>query len=164
MGLGSAGEGRALPASLHVAAARGSGLFAQPGAVPVQIRGANGSRAVQTCGGWTRVPWKPGCTAACHSPLKRLLGFPGLGREGSNYWLIRGVLPWSPAMSTESRSAPARLTPWELLSTSPRSVSIEPAAPGSRGCTWCPGDVAVALAGAAWGAADRSGHGQSLAW
>lgn len=160
MGLGSAGEGRALPASWHVAAARGSGLFAQTGAVPVQICGANGSRAVQTCSSWTRVPWKPGCTAACHSLLKRLLGFPRVGREGSNYWLIRGVLPWSPAMSTESRSAPARLTPWELLSTSPRLVSIEPAASGSRGCMQCLGDVAVALAGAAQGAA--ADHVQSL--
>lgn len=131
-GLGSAGEDRALPVSSHMAAARGWGLFAQAGAAPVQIRGANGSRAVQTCGGWTRVPWKPGCTAACHCRLKRLLGFPGLGRESSNYRLIRGVLPWSPAMSTESRSAPARLAPWELLSTSPPLVSA--AAAGSRGC------------------------------
>lgn len=159
MGLGSAGGGRALPASLRAAAAWGSGLFAQTGAVPVQIRGANGICAVQMCSGWTRVPWKPGRTAACHSLCKRRLGFPGPGREGSNYWLIRGVLPWSLAMSTESRSAPARLSPWELLSSSPRSVSVEPAALGSRGCARCPGDVAVA--GVARGAA--AGHGQSPA-
>lgn len=63
-------------------------------------------------------------------------------------------------MSTESRSAPARLTPWELLSTSPRLVSIEPAASGSRGCMQCLGDVAMALAGAAQGAA--ADHVQSL--
>jgi len=122
-------------------AARGCGagaLFAQAGAVPVQIRGANGSCAVQTRGRWTRVPWKPGCTAACRSPLTRPLRVAGLGREGSGYRLIRGVLPWSPATCTESRCALARLTPWELPSTSPPSVSAEPAA-GKQRCAWCRG-------------------------
>lgn len=55
-------------------------------------------------------------------------------RGGSNCWLIRGVLPWSPAMSAGSRSAPAGLNPWELLSTSAPSVSGEP-----PGCSRCRG-------------------------
>lgn len=142
---------RALPVSLHVAAARGLACLLR------QVRSL-----FKSAGPMGAAPFKRaavgrvshGNPAACHSRLKRLLGFPGIGWESSNYWLIRSVLPWSPATSTESRSAPARLIPWEVLSTSPRLVSVEPTAPVSRGC---PGDVASAARGA------MAGHGLCLA-
>lgn len=81
-------------------------------------------------------------------------------RGGSNRWLIRGVLPWSPAMSAGSRSAPAGLNRWELPSTSAPSVSGEPLGfSWCQGCTRCRGAVAVTLGGTARGAA--AAHGRS---
>lgn len=46
----------------------GWGLFAHPGAVSIQIRGANGNRATQTPGGWT---------ASFGNPAARPPGPPG---------------------------------------------------------------------------------------
>lgn len=51
----------------------GSALFAQAGAVPVQTRGANGSGAVPTGGGWTR-PMGSRCRSL---PAERPPGSPG---------------------------------------------------------------------------------------
>lgn len=134
----------------HVAVAQGSG--------PV-CPGRCGPRS-NPRGQWQ--PWRRDArameTRLPAAPLQRPLALPALGRQGSSCRLVRRVVPWSPAASTESRSAPASTVPWELLSASPRSVSVEPARAGEGGARGAGG----ALAGAARGAA--AGCGQSPVW